>query len=26
MDIKVSDVYVGADNLGSYSDFSVALG
>jgi len=26
MDIKVSDVYVGADNLGSYSDFSLALG
>lgn len=26
MDIKVSDVYVGSDNLGSYSDFSVALG
>ena len=26
MDIKVSDLYVGSDNLGSYSDFSVALG
>lgn len=26
MDIKVSDVYVGSDNLGSYSDFSTALG
>ena len=26
MDIKVSDVYVGSDNLGSYNDFSVALG
>jgi hypothetical protein len=26
MDIKVSDVYVGADNLGSYTDFSTALG
>lgn len=26
MDIKVSDVYVGADNLGAYSDFSTALG
>ena len=26
MDIKVSDVYVGSDNLGSYSDFSNALG
>lgn len=24
--VKVSDVYLGADNLGSYSDFSVALG
>jgi len=26
MDIKVSDVYVGSDNLGSYTDFSTALG
>ena len=26
MDIKVNDVFVGADNLGSYSDFSTALG
>ena len=24
--VKVSDVYLGADNLGSYSDFSLALG